>query len=107
MNNREKIISAIEKAKKQSEEYAQDIIIVPFKEADMILALLKEQEPVKPKQRNPHLGAWWHECGNCDKAISPGDNYCRGCGRAIDWSKIVGVRGSENHKAWEAAQIRL
>lgn len=44
MNNREKIISAIEKAKKQSEEYAQDRIIVPFKKADMILDLLKEPE---------------------------------------------------------------
>ena len=44
--DREKIINAIEKAKKQSEEYAQDRIIVPFKEADMILALLKEQEAV-------------------------------------------------------------
>jgi len=44
MNDREKIIRAIEKAKKQSEEYAQDRIIVPFKEADMILSLLKEQE---------------------------------------------------------------
>ena len=42
--DREKIINAIEKAKKQSEEYAQDRIIVPFKEADIILALLKEQE---------------------------------------------------------------
>lgn len=50
------------------------------------LELLREQEPVKPKQRNPHLGAWWYECGNCDTAISPSDNYCRGCGRAIDWS---------------------
>lgn len=45
MNNREKIISALEKAKKQSEEHAQDIIIVPFRETDMILALLKEHEP--------------------------------------------------------------
>lgn len=44
MNNREKIINALEKAKKQSEEFAQDIIIVPFKETDMIIALLKEQE---------------------------------------------------------------
>ena len=44
MNAREKIINSIEKAKKQSEEYAQDRIIVPFKEADMIIALLKEQE---------------------------------------------------------------
>ena len=47
MNNREKVIRAIEKAKKQSEEYAQDRIIVPFREADMILALLKEQEAME------------------------------------------------------------
>lgn len=44
MTDREKIIKAIEKAKKQSEQYALDRIVVPFKEADMILALLKEQE---------------------------------------------------------------
>ena len=44
MDTREKIINAIEKAKKQSEGYAQDRIIVPFKEADMIIALLKEQD---------------------------------------------------------------
>ena len=58
--DREKIINAIEKAKKQSEEYAQDRIIVPFKETDMILALLKEQEAVvrckdckhRPKEPN-------------------------------------------------------
>ena len=31
MTDREKIINAIEKAKKQSEEYDQDCIIVPFK----------------------------------------------------------------------------
>lgn len=49
MNNREKIINALEKAKKQSEENAQDVIIVPFKETDMILALLKEREAVEPK----------------------------------------------------------
>ena len=42
--DRENVINAIEKAKKQSEEYAQDRIIVPFKEADMIIALLKEQQ---------------------------------------------------------------
>ena len=54
---------------------------------DDALELLKEQKSVKPKQRNPHLGAWWYECGNCDTAISPSDNYCRGCGRVIDWSK--------------------
>jgi len=46
MNDREKIISAIERAKTQSKKNALDSIIVPFKEADMIIALLKEQETV-------------------------------------------------------------
>lgn len=46
MNNREKIISAVEKAKKQSNENAQEYILVPLKEADMIVALLKEQPEV-------------------------------------------------------------
>ena len=47
MVDREKVINAIERAKKQSEEYALDRIVVPFKETDMILALLKEQEVKK------------------------------------------------------------
>ena len=46
MTDREKIISAIEKAKNESEEYALDRIIVPFKDADMIVELLKEQEEI-------------------------------------------------------------
>ena len=46
MNNREKIISAVEKAKKQSKENAQEYILVPLKEADMIVALLKKQPEV-------------------------------------------------------------
>lgn len=54
MDTREKIINAIEKAKKQSEGYAQDRIIVPFKEADMIISLLKEQEE-KIKNRDESL----------------------------------------------------
>jgi len=60
MTDREKIINAIEKAKKQSEEYAQDCIIVPFKEADMILALLKEQQKLIDEitQRRANNGAF-------------------------------------------------
>ena len=60
MNNREKVIRAIEKAKKQSEEYAQDRIIVPFREADMILELLKEQETVVRCK-----DCWKREFDNC------------------------------------------
>lgn len=47
MADREKVISAIEKAKEQSEEYGLDRILVDFKAADMILELLKEQEAIE------------------------------------------------------------
>lgn len=32
--------------------------------------------------------AWtmWHCCGNCDRPVSYGDNYCKSCGIPLDWS---------------------
>lgn len=60
MIDREKIINAIEKAKKQSEENAQDAIIVPFKEVDMIISLLKEQEA---KPMTEYDDGW--DCPRC------------------------------------------
>ena len=44
MIDRANLIMAIETAKEQSIEYAQDYILCPLKETDMILELLKEQE---------------------------------------------------------------
>lgn len=91
MNNREKIISAIEKAKKQSEEYAQDRIIVPFKEADMILALLKEQEPIEPITSDGDDLYWQpgdedYACGACGEELAGSWwVYCPYCGRKVKW----------------------
>lgn len=90
MNNREKIIRAIEKAKKQSEEYAHDTIVVPFKEADIILALLKEQEPTKPIYSEEKFGDHLPHCPVC-KGILPSisqygeSNFCHRCGQAVKW----------------------
>lgn len=88
MDNREKIIQAIEKAKRQSEEYAQDTIIIPFREADMILALLKEQETSNTGKDR------LFQCKKCGYGfddifltdehnydIEP--NYCPNCGRLV------------------------
>ena len=89
MTDREKIIDAIEKAKKQSEEYAQDRIIVPFKEADMILAILKEQEAVKRTYRTGINGfsiIW--TCGACGSDLHPNNakaKYCSNCGKPVKW----------------------
>jgi hypothetical protein len=89
MTDREKIISAIEKAKKQSAEYAQDRIIVPFKETDMILALLKEQEAVEPYSMNAERT--YGICPQCGKIIFRYGNveenhYCGVCGKAVKWN---------------------
>lgn len=82
--NREKIINAIEKAKKQSEEYAQDRIIVPFKEADMILALLKEPEAVEPEV-DYICGNIVNICGKCKSNLIARVKFCPWCGRSVKW----------------------
>ena len=95
MNNREKIISAIEKAKKQSEEYALDRIIVPFKETDMILTLLKKQEPKYVICQGECSSRGGHkyetgECPGCGRTIvkeqnDPNEMFCKFCGKAVKW----------------------
>lgn len=51
------------------------------------LALLKAQEPTKPKlggNAGP-FGTQWYQCGACSGQIDPGDKYCRTCGREVEW----------------------
>ena len=55
------------------------------------LALLKEQEAVKPKKENDGnpepCTSWWYVCGDCGRYIDPHDRFCRHCGREVDWRK--------------------
>lgn len=50
------------------------------------IALLKEQEPVKPEYRQD---AWW--CPNCGNVLSTIANwshrYCWYCGRSVKWDE--------------------
>ena len=64
MTDTEKLIRALERAKQQSADNGLDRIIVPFKETDMILELLKEKETKDQCLKTkcvicPH-------CDNCD-----------------------------------------
>ena len=55
---------------------------------ELLSELLKEQEPVKPKIHNGDNATsvtLWYVCGECECAISPGDNYCGCCGRPVKW----------------------
>ena len=54
------------------------------------LALLKEQEAVKPYvtgrgESFETAETWWYACGNCHEALDPDDKYCRHCGRQVKW----------------------
>ena len=54
--------------------------------ADDVLALLKEQEAVKPGKEHSSSGVtWWNVCGNCKTAINPNDKFCHECGKPILW----------------------
>ena len=47
------------------------------------IALLKEQEPVKPKYTPKSIYSW--ECGVCAEPFDRIANYCPKCGRAVKW----------------------
>ena len=52
-----------------------------------ILALLKEQEAVKPKSKVRH-GAnaqIQHFCGNCNSMLHGKPKYCSECGKMVLW----------------------
>lgn len=53
------------------------------------IALLKEQEPIKPLITGhgefEEEGSLWYECGNCGTPIDPDDKFCRKCGHEVKW----------------------
>ena len=112
ITDREKIINAIEKAKKQSEEYAQDHIIVPFKEADMILALLKGQE-ARVMTLDEVKAFDWDYCYLEEERL-PGKEYRIICGNyalsCITWPCVASMRiqhGDNNYgKKWRCWTFR-
>lgn len=58
-------------------------------DAACILALLKEQEAVKPRlggtEYHDGHSSFWYRCGKCETRINYGDKFCRCCGQAVKW----------------------
>lgn len=97
MPDREKVIQGLEFTKAMitfNPSTGEDIEPGNLNEADKTtydacvgaIALLKEQEAVKPEMEHSGSGVtWWNVCGNCKTAINPNDKFCHECGRPILW----------------------
>ena len=84
MPDREKVIKRLEECLSAS---CRGFRTCPYSDnewnvVEAALALVQEQEPVKPKPTGiePH-----YQCGKCRLPILNGDTYCKWCGRRIAW----------------------
>lgn len=91
MSDREKVIKELERL---SEWFFHQYQVVydgdapnyydAYKTVDEAIALLKEQEAVKPRfvdgNRNHFV-----KCGNCNLDLMHGMKFCPNCGKAVKW----------------------
>ena len=83
MPDREKVI-------KEYEDYVNSYISLTtshdyeFEMHKAALALLKEQEAVKPIRKLAYTKQGWF-CGNCDNRLNRNGKYCSFCGKPILW----------------------
>ena len=52
---------------------------------NMAIALLKEQEPVRPTNTLDGNGHMWRDCGKCGGILPKNAQYCPTCGRKVKW----------------------
>ena len=80
MPNREKVIKGLQNLR---DAIATDYIHEADQAVGTIedaIALLKEQEAVRPERQHSGGGTtWWNVCENCQTAINPNDKFCHEC----------------------------
>ena len=82
------MITAIENARKQSQEYGLDRIMMTIEFADMVIELLKKQEPMEPEtfMDGPVKRYACKVCGTHLMSVGRHrDRFCRMCGQAVKW----------------------
>ena len=89
--DREKVIEAFDEAKElvwtDDDEYTVGYNNGLEAGKNIALALLKEQEAVKPKSKSRH-GEYpqiVHRCGSCNEILYRYYKFCPSCGRAVKW----------------------
>ena len=84
MPDREKAIRKLETIRFNLRQMKHNLMA---DDCDEVLALLKEQEAIKPKSKVRH-GAnaqIQHFCGNCNTMLHGKPKYCSECGRSVKW----------------------
>ncbi len=83
MSDRKKMINELTYQINSNEVMRQHYPVqLSVTDARKILALLKEQEPVKPIR----LENWWR-CPSCSGNIVANMKYCPGCGSEVKWDE--------------------
>lgn len=100
MVDREKVIKGLEAC---LPPHDPDCDLCPYDSIDLrcraklrndVMALLKEQELVKPKKENRYIdfdgeghpyNPETYDCGACGKELPWKVNYCPECGREVNW----------------------
>lgn len=87
MPDREKVIKALNDALTAKKNYRLKSARMSFEFIEMLIALLKEQEAVKPKSKTRHGATTMvqHWCGNCMVMLHGKPKYCPNCGRSVKW----------------------
>lgn len=85
MMDREKVIKELEERIKVAEECMGNPMFTPDA-IRTIVALLKEQEPVKPVNVRLEMGINGGNCPKCMNWVQRSYNYCPFCGRKVKWN---------------------
>lgn len=96
MNEIEQVIEGLEMSYTYS-NVDEDNTLVPQQLVLDALALLKAQEPVRPKRKTTELYVRYGDdifnnyfCGNCGEllhTVLKRDRFCANCGRAVKWDE--------------------
>ena len=96
MTKREKFIDALVKAKEAGENYRLQSVQMSFEFVDVLIELLKEQDPVKAERHNK----FWAVCEECTtdfRAFMMPEKkakYCPNCGRRLEWVEGDHISGA-------------
>ncbi len=87
----EKVIRGLERCKvgcKDCPYYNVQGCVIALRD-DALEAIKALRKDTVPAELEGGGSSWWYVCGECHTAIDRIDNYCRECGKGIDWGESM------------------